>query len=741
MGVLVTFHEVLIGPHLGKMVGNIVKRLKDPDSVVRDACVETIGILASKLTSDQDENGVFVALVKPLFEALGEQNKLVQFGAALCLARVIDNIRDPPVAILQKMLTRTIKLLKNPHFMAKPAVIELNRSIIQAGGAPTQNILSAALRSIQEALKNSDWTTRKAASVALGEIASGGGSFFSPFKASCIRSLESCRFDKVKPVRDTVLHALHLWRSLPGPDETELSETGSSIKENYSGGDYGDVSSASEFGWKDGSLAKLYVGSIKKRIPLSVRKAFQSHVENPQLSKPNDWNIKIAVQKTQNDFVSNIHNDESEGSSVTKTFERVSTDMLSAQDIGCEYVSMDDGQESSSVSNLVTSNYDTKVMSVHHDCLKEADSEKQMGMNQHFAGEEVSSEEPRYTVNMQDHRSLDSTVTVLSSQAMHDCCLQTANEVVSIRKQLLEIENKQLNLMDMFKVFTTGIMDSLSTIQLKVSGLENIVDQIAQALVHDGRNSDLATAKLLKKSPSIVSPRLSTCSPRQSIDIRSRHPSLLPNFWEEKAFARSRPSISATHGINIWQDHIAKPNRNPIGKGGCGTSGPETHFNQTRNISKVHNQASATCIRQDSSEIKDSPWKLVTGYLLAGDLDSAYAEALSSGDELVLIELLDRTGPVLESLSQKTASDVLSTSASYILEQRSINSLIPWLQQVVDLSTIHGPNYLGLSAKARQEFLSAIQESLALGFSNPSERRSITQMAIRLRQIWGKCSW
>lgn len=133
MGTLASFHEGCIGQQLGKIVTSIVKRLKDQDSVVRDACVETVGVLASKLGGNcEDEgDGVFVALVKPLFEALGEQNRQVQAGSALCLARIIDNSHDPPVSILQRMLTRTSKLLKNPHFMAKPAVIELNRSIIQ----------------------------------------------------------------------------------------------------------------------------------------------------------------------------------------------------------------------------------------------------------------------------------------------------------------------------------------------------------------------------------------------------------------------------------------------------------------------------------------------------------------------------------------------------------------------------------------------------------------------------------
>ncbi|KAH0748835.1 hypothetical protein KY290_028067 [Solanum tuberosum] len=57
------------------------------------------------------------------------------------------------------------------------------------------------MTSIQEGLKNSDWATRKAACVALGDIASVGGAFFSVFKSSSIPTLESCRFDKNPVVR------------------------------------------------------------------------------------------------------------------------------------------------------------------------------------------------------------------------------------------------------------------------------------------------------------------------------------------------------------------------------------------------------------------------------------------------------------------------------------------------------------------------------------------------------------
>lgn len=133
MGATAAFHGNLVLPHLPKMVSSVVKRLRDSDSVVREVCVETVGVLAGKLVNEGRNDRAFVALVRPIFEALGEQNKQVQNGSALCLARIVDNTHDPPVSVLQKMLSRTLKLLKNPHFMAKPALVELNKSIILVG--------------------------------------------------------------------------------------------------------------------------------------------------------------------------------------------------------------------------------------------------------------------------------------------------------------------------------------------------------------------------------------------------------------------------------------------------------------------------------------------------------------------------------------------------------------------------------------------------------------------------------
>ncbi|KAK6941204.1 HEAT repeat [Dillenia turbinata] len=781
MGVLTSFHGAVIGQHLGKMVGSIVKRLKDTDSVVRDACVETFGVLASKLGCGGSEgDGVFVMLVKPLFEALGEQNRQVQSGSALCLARVIESTPDPPVPILERMLTRTIKLLKNPHFMAKPAVIELNKSILMAGGAPTHNTLSTAITSIQAALKNSDWNTRKAASVALGDLVLSGGSYLGSFKASCIRSLDCCRFDKVKPVRDAVLHSLQLWKSTPGSDTPEPSEAGSSIKglvqlvsitflliylldkpdvklvsslggsctlsyallttgKNLCGGDYSDVTSVSDFGWKDATLKKIAGDSINKRGPLSNRRTCQNFVENPQCCKLDDWHVEIAVPKTKVIRSADAHNEESEGSSVTKMVEGMSADVISMQDSGFDYVPRDDKQDCSSVSNLVIDNFESKRMAFSHDHGEDSGLVKPMGRNREFAVEDISCEERMRFAKMQDRQSLESTITESSSRAISGCCVQTANEMVSIRKQLLEIESKQSSLMELLQVFTTNTMESLSMIQSKVLGLEYVVDKIAEGLVHGRKSSDLATTKLLK-SKTVASPRISTSSPRPSIDIHNRQSSILPSKEREtvgETYTRSRLSNFMKQDADIWADPTAKVSRKPVGKSPSKISGQETPSmaHSDRKMEPVRSSTYNANARQNGMNIL---WIRVKGFLHEGDLDSAYTEALCSGDELVLIELVNRTGPVLESLSHRTANDVLSTLVSYFLEQRFMHSIIPWLQQVVELSSIHGPNYLVLSAKARIELLSAIQEAAKLEYLSLAERRSVAKLAMKLQQVWGK---
>ena len=124
---------------------------------------------------------------------------VLQVGSALCLSRAIDNSADPQLSgLLPRLLLRIAKLLGDQNFMGKPPLFSVVGSIVEAGGASTQQALSGLIPSVQEALQSNDCATRKAASEAFCRTASNiGAPLRTPFKLSCIASLESCRFDKV----------------------------------------------------------------------------------------------------------------------------------------------------------------------------------------------------------------------------------------------------------------------------------------------------------------------------------------------------------------------------------------------------------------------------------------------------------------------------------------------------------------------------------------------------------------
>lgn len=739
MGVLVKMHGDLTGPHLGKMVASIVKRLKDQDSVVRDTCVETMGVFASEFGNGQSD-GIFVLLVKPLFEALGDQNKQVQAGAAMCLARVIDNMNDPPVSILQKMLARTMKLLKNPHFKAKPAVIELNKSLIQAGGALSHSALSTAICSIQEALKDSDWTTRRAASLALGEIASSGGPFLAPFKASCIQALESCRFDKVKPVRDTVLQAINCWRSIERQDVAEPSDS-------LCGDDYGDLVSAGSSTWRDVAHTESKTNIVRNRASVSTRKGSPHFAEKSRKSNNSEWQVDVSVPKMPTSIPLYLHNDEYESSSACKTHETVTADVISMQGVGQEYDLIEDKQEYSSASNHVSDNFTNKFMSAFHcdssrDIMKSVEGDKRFIVGKN----DVETERKLYTSKVEDRRSLDSTVTEAEEcRSVRVYRPQTEIEISSIQKQLIEIEKKQSSMMDVLQGFTRSTMESLSVIQLKVSSLEHAVDRIVHDLVQGGKYADPASIRSVGKCQNVASPGLSnTSTPRPSVDTQDRNPtaqcSRNKEVWEGKAVGVKNKSNSVSPCLDSRRQPLSMVNRNCIGDGPEKSTGQNLQsmaYHRSIKNDWVMSSTSHGNARQKGRVDKNDIWKCVKGLLCEGDLDSAYREALYSGDQLLLIELIDGTGPALDSLSNETINHLFTALASCVLEHRIVESIIPWLQQIVDLSTIHGPNYVPLSLKVRRDILSAVQEALDVEVTHPTKRRLVAQLAMKLQQIWG----
>ncbi|KAG5522878.1 hypothetical protein RHGRI_034877 [Rhododendron griersonianum] len=163
-------HGDALSPHLSKLLSSVLRRLRDPDSSVRSAC---------------------------------EVNS--QTGAALCLAAAIDGSPDPEPAYLKKLLPRLEKLVRCEGFKAKAAVLRVIGSVIGAGGASSHQTVRSLVPCLVEVIgKSDDWAARKAAAEALVKLAVVEGEMLTEFKASCLKTFEAKRFDKVKIVRETM---------------------------------------------------------------------------------------------------------------------------------------------------------------------------------------------------------------------------------------------------------------------------------------------------------------------------------------------------------------------------------------------------------------------------------------------------------------------------------------------------------------------------------------------------------
>lgn len=186
-------HGNSLSPHLSKMISTITRRLRDPDSSVRSACVEATFSMSSQITDPP-----FSTLSKPLIDLLTiDQDLNAQIGAALCLAAAIEAAPEPEVEQLRKVLPRLGKLVKGEGFKAKPALLSVISSIVGVGGASSKGILEWLVPCLVEFLCSEDWAARKAAAEALGKVASMEKNLAKEHKAICLTSLETRRFDKV----------------------------------------------------------------------------------------------------------------------------------------------------------------------------------------------------------------------------------------------------------------------------------------------------------------------------------------------------------------------------------------------------------------------------------------------------------------------------------------------------------------------------------------------------------------
>ncbi|XP_073136814.1 TORTIFOLIA1-like protein 3 isoform X2 [Henckelia pumila] len=235
VSILSEHHGDSLSPYLSKLLSSIVRRLRDPDSAVRSACVAATLSISANLS-----NPSFTSVTKPFIESLFvEQDLNAQNGAALCLAAAVEGSRNIDIVSLRKLLPRLEKLAKCDSFKAKAALVTLIGGIVKVEGVVSNcgsNAIKNLVTCLMEFLSSDDWAARKAAAEALMKVTRVGKNTLSEEKASCLKTFEAKRFDKVKAVREAMNQMIEAWKEIPDlcGVVSPPPESGSSFKEKGS---------------------------------------------------------------------------------------------------------------------------------------------------------------------------------------------------------------------------------------------------------------------------------------------------------------------------------------------------------------------------------------------------------------------------------------------------------------------------------------------------------------------------
>eukprot|EP00249_Psilotum_nudum_P014118 c24677_g1_i1 orf=128-3100(+) len=888
-GTLACLHASFVAPHLPKIIGSLMRRLRDPDTSVRDACADTMGVLSAQFLSstphtDAQESGTqsasaltLATFVKPLFDALSEQNKSVQIGAAMSLARVVENAKSPPLGGMQRLCLRICKFLSNPNFLARAALLPVIGSLSQVGAIGQQH-LATLVPCMHEAMESNDWATRKAAAESLALIASNLGPALGSFKVSTLLVLESYRFDKVKPVRDSVQDSIQLWKNLPDPEqhepgtETKSGNIFSSLSMEAAATDGSDLSSVMrntdlqmpsspshspsatapvstvpngfeyivDSGSKQHSkLTTDKCGPLKKRIPvLTDRKPNPDFFQKLEMRGTEDWQVEVAIPRSCPQFTSTLRNKEHRGIDDADFEELLGVKEQKGGERGnglAHLSSVKDGGtnsqsgqpkpgrlfgETDDTLDAANSMIDMTVLNGNLPIISHGDMKlkaKQAATRSWLGATLQQKDADNLSFEAGGHGT-----SSLSIGSYGDAGENKANWLF-VRRQLSDLEHQQSNILEMLQDFMGSSQEAMLSLEERVRRLEIIVEEMSQDLAlptcrkasgilagcEDGGakfsssyhlGPDYINHKFGKAMNSHISfqDRLGASGAAIPGGRGVREP-----LWKSSnnfdaddcsghgygsSIAES-PAVSLMHSqVGVQRsnmgaatdqmrvgkddlvcgqivdrrgwDRVSAPTR--LGEGPSARSvwqaskdeatleairvagedahelDPEALISEQQEI-RTQNLVSEGVSLKSDGQGKGRIWSLwsqVMEFVRAGDIDLAYAGVLCRGDELMLVRLMNKTGPVLEQLSSSTTSEMLH-SVSLLLQQQSFFDFsIPWVQQVADMVIENGAECLGLSVEAKKELLFSLQEATAMDLPEGWGGNTVDELLEQLANVW-----
>ncbi|KAF5478873.1 hypothetical protein F2P56_005400 [Juglans regia] len=785
-------HPDAASAHLTKIIAHVVKRLKDNDSAVRDACRDAIGSLSALYLKNAGVNGndsVVGLFVRPLFEAMGEQNKGVQSGAAMCVAKMVECASEPPpISAFQKLCPRICRLLNNPNFLSKASLLSVVVSLSQVGAIAPQS-LENLLQSIHECLGSTDWATRKAAAEALSALALHSSDLVSDKAASTLTALESCRFDKIKPVRDSMVEALQLWKKISGKggDGSPDGKTPSR------GGETPELDSVSKA--KGGSISERAVVILKKKAPALTDKDLNlEFFHKLETRGSGDLPVEVVVPRR---YVSssNANNEEEPDPNETK---------LKGRSNRIENTQSDDfhGSFNSKFRNIerVTASAYSKQRG-HDDIARDK-----------WPEERVNGKEPRMRafdgddrIDTNQRESSGNRVGFSKTDAQSEgSFINNKGSWLAIQRQLLQLERQQAHLMNMLQGFMGGSHDSMVTLENRVRGLERVVEDMAQDLsIFSGRRGgnfamgfegssnrplgkysafpEYSSAKFGRGGDGRIpfGERIPQ-SDGMTLSMRGRGPPWRSDMSEAWDFPASSASRNGQIGSRRALGGGSMDGRSPksehesdqggsrrawdkgtgpvrLGEGPSARSvwqaskdeatleairvaGEDSGTSQMARVAIPEMTAEALgddSVGHDRDPVWTS-WSNAMDALQVGDVDSAYADVLSTGDSYLLVKLMDRSGPVLDQLSNEVATEILLAVAQFLLEQNLFDFCLSWIHQLVEMVLENGPHVLSIPMEVKKELVMNLNEASST-MDPPEDWEGATpdQLLLQLASAWG----
>ncbi|XP_028551339.1 microtubule-associated protein TORTIFOLIA1 isoform X2 [Dendrobium catenatum] len=714
--------------HLPKIINLIVRRLKDPvsDASLRDACGDAAGSLAAiYLRSNAEETGngrsgaaapVAGLFVKPLLEVMGEQSKTVQAGAAMCLGKVVEGGGGGGgggAAAFQRLCPRICKMIGAQSCLAKGSLLSVLSKLAQVGAISSQSMPNV-LQSVRECLENNDWATRKAAADTFSVLASQSSHLIADGASQTIASLEACRFDKVKPVRESVMEALQLWKKIS--DKGAESLKGHS-DENLDSKDL-NLNSDRQESVKDSSADSSSTGGA----PLSPVKCTILPENAADLLKIKAPSLKD--KELNPEFFQKLESRNSDDVPVEVVVPRKRPQSSHSKD----------GKEKGSAEGGVVAGCELNE-NLEHSYRRYNTSERRLGahgrqQNSDFLARDKFSEQLRFrdsklrgcdASNRVEFNPGDSFAS-RSSISRTDGLVESSfmnNKVnwLGIQRQLSHLERQQAYLMNMLQHFMEGSHDSLITLEDRVHGLERVVEEMARDLsISFGRRGgnmtvgfegspvrSLATTMDFKTTTSKFGRGAESRIPYLSTDGMASV-SRGKEFYAHAAPRRGLMASSAGgrllrnehggdqvgSGRRAWDkaDGPFRLGEGPSARSVWQASKDEATLEAIR-VAGDDNGTSRAATRRpvpekdmDAMADGDSGQEGAMDSIRIGDVDSAYAEVLSRGDDVMLLKLMERSGPVINELSDEVAIELLHAVGQLLLEQSLFDIAFAWIQQV-----------------------------------------------------------